>query len=337
MDCVTVTDTEITIRGIGFIEIDGYCFHLQELYRTLHELREQLKTKTVRFNFAEDGHPFKMVAFDRVCEYISTTYDIPRSRMILEIWDHWPLTESDWVTVTTAPSSSFDHAIIYVQKDKCQRNLNAKLFGGFYGRYTPHRLLMAYFLETEMTEHSVVAFHPSIKWVEQQMDAVINHYPRQMEWLHNRHSQQLKKIISGYNGRLDDYMALKDYHNIFGLCHIDVVLETNAYENGWWTEKTTRCLYAGKPFILMGTHGQLEHLKNIGFRTFRPWINESYDQEPNTDRRFDMIQEEMRRISAMPNDQLQELLYQINLVADYNANNYQSILNDYKRKFDNSN
>ena len=169
------------------------------------------------------------------------------------------------------------------------------------------------------------------------MDVVLQHYPKEMEWLRARHSQQLGKIIPGYNGRLDDYISLNDYHNIFGLYHIDVVLETNAYENGWWTEKTARCLYTGKPFILMGTFGQLDHLKSLGFLTFSPWINESYDKEPNTDRRFDMVQEEIRRISALPDCQLQELLHEINLVADYNANNYKSILNDYKRKFDHRN
>ena len=337
MNCVTVTDSEITIRGIGFIEIDGYCFHLQELYRTLHELQEQLKTKTVRFNFAEDAHPFRMVAFDRVCEYIATTYDISRDRMILDIWDHWPPIDSEWITVKNQPSSSFDDAVKYVQKDLCIPDTEAKLFGGFYGRYTPHRLLMAWYLETELPDTSVVRFHPSIKWVEQQMDTVLEHYPRQIEWLHARHKNQVAEVVPGYNGRLDDYVALKDYHKIFPLCHIDVVLETNAYENGWWTEKTTRCLYAGKPFILMGTHGQLDHLKMMGFRTFDPWIDESYNLEPNTDRRFDMIQQEMKRLASLPSDKLQEVLQQINLVADYNKNNYVRILNEYKSKFDHRN
>jgi len=337
MNAVTVTDQEVIIDAIGFIEVDGYAIHLQELLRTLHLLKEELKTKIIRFDFSADCQPFKLSAFDRICEYVATTYSVPKDRMILEIWDHYPLLESPWVTVVTEPSSSFDFAQQFIKLEKCVRDPDAKLFGGFYGRYTLHRFLMSYFLETEIADNSTVAFHPSLKWVSNNLDCVKQFYEKELKWLSDRHGKQLSKIVTGYNGRLDDYSALEDYHNIFSLCQIDVVLETNAYELGWWTEKTTRCLYTGKPFLLVGTQGQLNHLKDIGFKTFSPWIDESYNDEPDADRRFDLIQDEVRRISALDQNKLAELLHEVNLIADYNKNNYTRLVDEYKHRFNYSN
>jgi hypothetical protein len=152
--------------------------------------------------------------------------------------------------------------------------------------------------------------------------------------LYQRAPQQLSKIQGGYNGKIDSYNACPDYHNIYSLCHIEVVLETNAYEMGWFTEKTTRCLYTGKPFLLMGAQGQIDHLRSIGFKTFEPWIDESYDKEPNTDKRFDLVQQEIRRIGSLSEQELIEFLQGIKTVAEYNKNNYIDIIDEYKKRFD---
>jgi hypothetical protein len=334
MNCLTVTDKEVIVNVTDFIKLDGYVQHLQELYRTLHDLSHELETKTVRFDFSMDCQPIRFFAFDRVFEHIATTYAIPKHRMIVKIWDHYPLFESPWVTVVTEPSSNWLMAAEYIKLDKCILNADAKLFGGFYGRCTTHRFLMSYFLETEIKDHSVVAFHPSVEWAEKEFSSVRQWYNKEFEWLYQRASQQLSQVQSGYNGRIDMYAALQDYHNIFKLCHIEIVLETNYYENGWFSEKTTRCLCAGKPFILMGTHGQLNHVKDIGFKTFSPWIDESYNNEANTEKRFDLVREEIKRISNLSKNQQQELVKEITLIAEYNKQNYEKIINDYKRTFD---
>jgi len=108
-----------------------------------------------------------------------------------------------------------------------------------------------------------------------------------------------------------------------------VVLETNVYECGWWTEKTAKCLVSGKPFILLGTPGQLVELRRLGFKTFDPRINESYDNEPNADKRFDMIKDEIRRIALLDNESRQKMLLEINAIADYNRANYSSLIENY--------
>jgi len=330
LDCINVTDTEVTIQLTDYIKHDGYVHHLPELYRTLHQLADIIQLRKVRF-VSHETEPFRMVAFDRVLEHVATTMSLSTDRLILDTYDHHPLFETPWATVVTRPSTSLRAVLYDVKIDQCVRDPGAKLFGGFFGRLTPHRFLMAYFLETELQQHSVVAFQPTSQWVEYEFESVKKWFVNELNWLQTRQEKNAT-MEGGYNGRVDGFNCLPDYHNIFPLYHIEVVLETNVYECGWWTEKTAKCLVAGKPFILLGTLGQLTELKKLGFKTFDPWINESYDSEPNADKRFDMIKTELRRIASLSIIDREKMLLEVNKIADYNRTNYQKLINEYFNK-----
>jgi hypothetical protein len=327
MDCVNVTDNEVIVRLTDYIKHDGYVHHLPELYRTLYQLSDTISTRTVRF-LSHETEPFRMVAFDRVLEHVATTMSLPKHRLVLDTYDHVPLFETPWATVITRPSTSLTQALRDIKVDKCIRDPNARMFGGFFGRFTPHRFLMAYFLETEIAQHSVVAFQPKIEWAEYEFESVKKWFVKELDWLRSRQEKNAT-IEGGYNGRVDGFNCLPDYHNVFPLYHIEVVIETNVYECGWWTEKTAKCLVSGKPFILLGTQGQLVDLRGLGFKTFDPWINEDYDKESNPEKRFDMIKDEIRRIASLDYEQKQKMLTQINAIADYNRDIYASLIGKY--------
>ena len=63
---------------------------------------------------------------------------------------------------------------------------------------------------------------------------------------------------------------------------VNVVIETNSNNvskhNIFLTEKTWKPILMGKPFLFFGPSGGLEILKKEGFKTFEPFIDESYDQ-----------------------------------------------------------
>jgi hypothetical protein len=330
-DCVNITPTEVRVNLTDYIKHDGYVHHLHELYRTLYQLSGELETKTLRF-ISVEPEPFRVVAFDQVLEHIARSLSIPRERLILQTYDHYPRFRTPWSTLETRPSTSLDKVFEQVEIDRCIRDGHARMFGGFFGRFTIHRFLMAYFLETEMKDHSVVAFHPPRNWVDYEMESVRKYYTKELEWYYDRVSE--KPGLGGFNGRIDDFRSLWDYHNIYSSHHIEVVIETNVYDCGWWTEKTAKCLYTGKPFLLFGTQGQLEELRKLGFKTFAPWIDESYDLEPITDKRFDMIQDEVRRIAALTSDHRQQMIQEINEIADYNKENYARLLKEYQENHD---
>jgi hypothetical protein len=55
------------------------------------------------------------------------------------------------------------------------------------------------------------------------------------------------------------------------------------------TEKTDKCFTSAQPFIVFSTPGYIKHLKELGFKTFDKWWDESYDTEQNEDKRLKLL------------------------------------------------
>lgn len=107
---------------------------------------------------------------------------------------------------------------------------------------------------------------------------------------------------------------------------ISVILETVAAESKiHLTEKTLRPIACGHPFMLIAGPGALEYLKSYGFNTFSPWIDESYDLEPNVVVRMKMIVAEMDRIKNLPQCQKKQMLRQIKKIARHNKIHFFSV------------
>ena len=114
--------------------------------------------------------------------------------------------------------------------------------------------------------------------------------------------------------------ASADYnHDDYASTGIEVVLETLFDDSrNHLTEKLLRPIACGMPFIAVATPGSLAYLRDYGFKTFSPLINEDYDQETDSSKRLDMIIAEMNRIAKLDRADkivLWEKLYEI---ADYN-------------------
>jgi hypothetical protein len=65
------------------------------------------------------------------------------------------------------------------------------------------------------------------------------------------------------------------------------------------TEKVLKPLVNFHPMILFGNPGSLLRVQDYGFVTFDDIIDESYDQEPNPRRRFDMAYAELTRLCRL--------------------------------------
>lgn len=104
---------------------------------------------------------------------------------------------------------------------------------------------------------------------------------------------------------------------------ISIVLETVADDSKiHLTEKTLRPIACGHPFMLSAGPGALEYLKSYGFRTFAPWIDETYDQEVNTVQRLELITKEMHRIENLDLSQKNQMIVEIKKIADYNKQHF---------------
>jgi hypothetical protein len=108
--------------------------------------------------------------------------------------------------------------------------------------------------------------------------------------------------------------------------YFSVISETTFYSDDvtqnsrFITEKTFKAIMMNHPFIIVSLPGSLEVLKDLGYKTFSPWINESYDQEKNDLERMLMIIDEIKRLSNLPPTELEAFLIAAKQICSYNYN-----------------
>ena len=112
---------------------------------------------------------------------------------------------------------------------------------------------------------------------------------------------------------------------IFSESYINIVSETSFEFGGgkfpFISEKTFHHPIINlQPFIVMGNPYTLKTLRDLGFKTFSPLINEEYDECTDFKQRFKMIESEISRLSALSLSEIHDIYYQLREVLIYNQN-----------------
>ena len=104
----------------------------------------------------------------------------------------------------------------------------------------------------------------------------------------------------------------------FNSTAFSVVLETIFDDRIHLTEKTLRPIAVGHPFIIANGPGTLDYLRSYGFKTFSPWINESYDLETDNSKRLGMIVKEIERLENLSPEELKKVIKECLKIAKHN-------------------
>ena len=114
--------------------------------------------------------------------------------------------------------------------------------------------------------------------------------------------------------------ASADYENTdYQVIGIEVVLETLFDDQRLHlTEKSLRPIACGRPFILAGTPGSLQYLRDYGIKTFHGLIDETYDTITNPEDRLMAIVAEMKRISELDTASKFDLYSKLYQIAEEN-------------------
>ena len=88
------------------------------------------------------------------------------------------------------------------------------------------------------------------------------------------------------------------------------------------TEKTFKPICQQTPFILVATSGALEYLRSYGFRTFDSVWDESYDLEPDTQRRVARIGQLLQELNELDQPKRQHLYEQAIPIVQHNFNHF---------------
>ena len=115
--------------------------------------------------------------------------------------------------------------------------------------------------------------------------------------------------------------------------YFNVVTESCYYEDCiYMSEKVFKPISNLVPFIIVSNPFFLAKLREIGFKTFSPWIDESYDEETNNDKRFFMILDEVKRLCNMTKKEIHKWYYEMEDILIYNQDHFANYkLQDHKK------
>lgn len=111
--------------------------------------------------------------------------------------------------------------------------------------------------------------------------------------------------------------------------YFSVVTETNFFGRigKHLTEKAFKPIAYRHPFILMSDQHTLALFRKLGYKTFHPFIDESYDNEPNDTKRLKMILNEVNRLCNLSEPELFEFIDNVKEITKFN---YELLINKPK-------
>jgi len=116
-------------------------------------------------------------------------------------------------------------------------------------------------------------------------------------------------------------------YEIYNNCYICIVTETEGSPDEFFvSEKIAKPLILGQPFVVFGGYKYLEHLRNLGIQTFAPYIDESYDNIKDYNKRVDTIIDSVKKFASLHDHDRIKLLERLNPIVEHNRRlvlNYQ--------------
>jgi hypothetical protein len=108
---------------------------------------------------------------------------------------------------------------------------------------------------------------------------------------------------------------LSNFNNVNGWNDQNSIANDNSYfyiasetfmhsEFKFVTEKVFKPIAHFQPFLFLSYPGALKQLNQLGFKTFSPFIDESYDEEEDEIKRFNLIYSEVQRLCSMSLEEL---------------------------------
>jgi hypothetical protein len=201
--------------------------------------------------------------------------------------------------------------------------------------YKPHRQVLAYFaLKYKMLDQGFFSFIGTINLedLSQQLKGlcpeaslendILSLIPYEIDTQHL--SQDRKTSFSTNNNRKDLYLS----------SYMHITTETGFSSNDvFFSEKTFRPIINLQPFITFANYGCLKELQEIGFKTFHPYIDESYDLEYDSIKRIKLLELEIKRFAEMPLEELHQIYYSMVDILIHNQEHLKTFkdINPYER------
>ena len=174
---------------------------------------------------------------------------------------------------------------------------------------------------------------PARRWLNEKILAC--GLQRNMIYKFNRKENPFEDLESQFPQKLVDGFGWKEivppvaYYN---QTNAELVVETMCHDNDdtfYLTEKTTKPITMMHPFMVLSNKGFLKNLCDLGFRTFNEYFDESYDREPQIDKRIQIITQNLMDLRG----RTYEIYRDSQKIRQHNLLNLQHLSGEYYTNF----
>lgn len=144
----------------------------------------------------------------------------------------------------------------------------------------------------------------------------------------NKHKHEMPLLLNNNDASNTNYLQHSDL-DYYRKSYFSLVTETFFFTNvcdNWdehavfFSEKVFKPIMCKHPFILLARPRSLHYLREIGYKTFHPFIDESYDLIENDEERLVAIVNEVKRLSNQSESEWIEWLKNIKDIVNENFN-----------------
>lgn len=194
-----------------------------------------------------------------------------------------------------------------------------KLFCVMIGRHDMFRLMIVKHIYNNYKHNSIIGY--ASKFSHSDSELYQQFFSEDLQWFKNNCPIQLDFIDA--LGHINWRHSLQKLHDHYQKYFIEIVCETDPHSNMFFTEKTLKNFYLGKPFILLAGKDSLKYLQSKNFKTFAPYINESYDDIECISSRLTAIINEIDRLAKLPKNELEKIYVNLHDIFEHNRQNFQ--------------
>jgi len=237
------------------------------------------------------------------------------------------------------------HQYIITKNDSYHIKKREKKFLCFNKIERLHRMeLLAHIIDRNLLNKSFYSFEgrgPNIEWLGQWLDNYSS-IPEHDKKIFNTVKENQNIFPLRLDGGVSESrpnpveISQKDLE-YFENSYFSVVTETIFYEPHeykfmtlsddyksyrFFTEKTYKPIAVKHPFILVGSAFMLARLRDRGYKTFHPFINEKYDKIIDGKKRLITIVDEIERLCNMTEDEWHEWQLNIKDIVEHNYNRF---------------
>jgi hypothetical protein len=233
-----------------------------------------------------------------------------------------------------AVKKNFNLTPTYSVKEK------SKIFLCFNRVIRNHRIgLMSLLSEADLIDKSFFSFFPEAQHgsgIENQIEKSFEGFPlflseHTIERIKNGYKKQEKNLPLKLNIDWTFNKTGLDYDDVpyFEESYFSLVTETFFFEWFWepnvldhraifFSEKTFKPIAMKHPFILAARPYSLKSLREMGYKTFHPYIDETYDTIENNEARLLAITNEVKRLSSLKSNEWLEWQEIMSPIVEHN-------------------